>query len=351
MANSNIKPVPPAWVEALAPLLATADGELERQLLETARALPLEPARAKPLVTRLEAIIADGKRPAETRLRAVAATPGGPGTLSPEVFRLAQEALDREGPVGRRALAVDVLTRAALSREQLLGLCDALGQTGPMELERLLDVFTRSTDERVGMRLLAALRSAPARSALRVDGVRTRLAKYPPAVLKDAERLYAELDADRARQREQLEKLVRELKPGDIRRGQAVFNSQKAACASCHAIGYLGGKIGPDLTRIGQIRSERDLLEAILYPSASFVRSYEPVTVTTAAGKVVNGLVRKDAPDEMVLTVSATEEVRIPRGEIDDVQPGKVSIMPAGLEKVLTEQELADLVAFLRAAR
>src|SRR3954463_15917829 len=127
--------------------------------------------------------------------------------------------------------------------------------------------------------------------------------------------------------------MLTSLGTGDVRRGQAVFNSPKAACASCHAIGYLGGKVGPDLTRIGKIRNDRDLLEAILFPSASFVRSYEPVQVTTTRGKVVNGLVKKDSPEEVVLTLNATEEARIPRGDIEDVQPGKVSIMPAGLDK------------------
>src|SRR5262249_1103907 len=153
------------------------------------------------------------------------------------------------------------------------------------------------------------------------------------------------------KQKEQLDRLATTLKPGDIRRGQAVFNSQKAACVSCHAIGYLGGKIGPDLTRIGQIRGDRDLLEAILYPSASFGRSYEPVAVTSTGGKVHNGLVKKDAPDEVILITSATEEVRLVRSEIEEMQPGKVSIMPAGMDKVLSEQELADLVAFLRACK
>ena len=136
-----------------------------------------------------------------------------------------------------------------------------------------------------------------------------------------------------------------------MRRGQAVFNSSKAACSSCHAIGYLGGKVGPDLTQIGKIRSERDLLESIVFPSASLVRSYEPVQVTTKSGKVHNGLVRKDAPDEIVLVTGANQEARIARDDVEEVQPSKVSVMPAGLDRQLTSRELADLVAFLKACK
>jgi putative heme-binding domain-containing protein len=113
----------------------------------------------------------------------------------------------------------------------------------------------------------------------------------------------------------------------------------------------VGGKIGPDLTRIGGIRTERDLLESILFPSASFVRSYEPLTVTTRGGQTFNGIPKKDAPDEMILILAADKEVRIPREDVEEIRPGKVSIMPDGLDKQLTPQELADLIAFLKACK
>jgi putative heme-binding domain-containing protein len=141
------------------------------------------------------------------------------------------------------------------------------------------------------------------------------------------------------------------LQGGDVTRGQAVFNGPKAACYSCHAIGYMGGRVGPDLTRIGQVRSERDLLEAILYPSASFARGYEPVVIRTRAGQVHSGILRNnDLPDEVVLA-SDRDETRIPRRDIVEMQPGTVSLMPQGLTDQLTQQELADLLAFLKATR
>ena len=131
-----------------------------------------------------------------------------------------------------------------------------------------------------------------------------------------------------------------------MRRGQAVFNGTKAACSSCHAIGYLGGKVGPDLTQIGKIRTERDLLESIVFPSASFVRSYEPVQVTTKSGKMYNGLVRQDTSDEIVLATGVNQEARIARDDIEEIQPSKVSVMPAGLDQQLTVRELAEKLRF-----
>jgi putative heme-binding domain-containing protein len=141
------------------------------------------------------------------------------------------------------------------------------------------------------------------------------------------------------------------LKGGDIRRGQAVFNSTKASCSACHAIGYLGGNVGPDLTHIGKIRTERDLLESIVFPSASFVRSYEPVVVTTKDGKFVNGLIRSESAEEILLATGVNQEARVARTDIETILPSKVSVMPSGLDQQLSPSELADLVAFLKACQ
>ena len=142
-----------------------------------------------------------------------------------------------------------------------------------------------------------------------------------------------------------------ELKPGDVRRGQVVFNSSKTQCIACHKVGYVGGTIGPDLTRIGGIRSERDLLESIVFPSASFVRSYEPVRIVTTDDRTFNGIIKKDAPDEIVLAVAADKEERIPRADIASIAPSSVSLMPSGLDQNMTPQDIADLIAFLKACK
>jgi putative membrane-bound dehydrogenase-like protein len=350
MARARPRTVPAPWLDGLAEALASDDRELLRQAVSTARALPLPPKGAEKVTARLLALGASPTAPAELRLTALAAVPGGLADVDPAQFVFLRGRLGRDEPVAARALAADVLSQARLTPVQLRSLAAALEGAGPMEVERLLDAFARSTDEGVGLALIAALKSAPARASLRAETIRPRLAKYGPKVRREAEGLYASLDADAAQQNARLEELLPALKGGDVRRGQAVFNSPRAACSSCHAIGYLGGTIGPDLTRIGRLRSERDLLESIVFPSASLVRSYEPVLVTTRRGKTYNGLLR-DTPDELVLVLGPDQQVRIPRADVEEVQPSKLSIMPAGLDKQLTTRELADLVAFLKSCQ
>ena len=64
-----------------------------------------------------------------------------------------------------------------------------------------------------------------------------------------------------------------------------------------------------------------------------------------------SGVLRKDAADEVILSTGPNADVRIARSDISEMRPGKVSVMPQGLNEQLTQQELADLLAFLKATR
>jgi putative membrane-bound dehydrogenase-like protein len=351
MTQSGLKDVPGSWIEGLAKVLGGGDGELTTQAVAAARALPLTQEKGAELTPRLLAIAGRDQSPAGFRLAALAAAPGGLSHVEPSIFSFLLGQLDREQPAAVRTTAADVLARARLTPMQLGSLADALKVAGPLEVDRLLTALEQSTDETLGLKLVKNLGQSPALPSLRVDALKQHLAKFGAPVQSAAQGLYTQLNADTAKQKTRIDDLATRIASGDVRRGQLVFHSEKAACFTCHAIGYRGGNVGPDLTKVGQVRSERDLLEAIVYPSASLIRSYEPVVVATADGKVLNGLLRNETSDEILLVTGAIQETRIPRADIEEIRPSSVSIMPAGLDQQLSTQELADLVAFLRACR
>jgi len=355
MAKTRAKELPSVWIAPLVRALAGRDVDATRHAVSVARAAPTSKETGADLHAALLRVARATSGPIELRLDALAAIHGGLTSVEPDLFDLLQASLEPSHPVSIRVAAAGVLEKARLDREQLRTVVGWLKSAGPLELPRLLPAFDNAGppegNEALGLEMIAALEQSKGRSSVRADILRPRLAKYPESVQKRGEALLASLNVDSAKQAQRLEELLVVLKGGDTRRGQAVFNGPKGACLSCHAIGYLGGRIGPDLTRIGQIRSERDLLEAIVFPNASFARGYESVIVMTASGALHSGVLRSDLRDEVVLATGAGAETRIPRQDIVDMQPGTVSIMPPGLDELLTRQELADLLAFLKATR
>ena len=250
-----------------------------------------------------------------------------------------------------RTGAAGVLGRSRLTRDQLLDLTESVRTAGPLVLSPLLGAYRNGGDEDLGLRLMAAVRDSRGLNGLRADVMNQALANFPPPVQRQGEQLLASLEMDPVEQLARLEEFLATLDEGDIRQGQAVFNSNSAACSSCHAIGYQGGRSGPDLTRIGDVRNRRDLLESILFPSASFVRGYEPMVVVTESGELHQGVITQDGQEEVQLVTGPDTEVRVARSEIREIRPGNVSVMPSGLEEQVSREDLASLLAFLSNAR
>lgn len=349
IAGAALKEVPARWFEVLAALIAApADLPLARQAVATTRSLALPRTPPPALVRALAALGRTVALPAELRLEALAIAPAALGPLDPPVFDFLRTHLDARHPMLLRAYAATALARAPLTGAQQLTLADAMRTVGAIEAPKLLPAFERNANDALGARLLAALQDSPARAGLRGNVLKPVLAKYSPAIREQGQALIASLNANAARENARVDELLAFAKQGDIRRGQAVFNSEKTACLLCHQSGHAGGKFGPDLTNIGRIRDERELLEAIIYPSATFVRGYEPMVATLQSGDVHTGILRKDAPEEIVLATGPDSEQRLARAAVRDLQPGTFSAMPPGMDAVLTPQELGDLVAFLK---
>ncbi len=351
MSGVRLKEVPRGWAEGVRAALDDRVETVVRPAMIAAGALGRLNNGAPGFADQLQRIALDTIRPDDLRLEALSALPRGFGPIETGLLTFLCDNLAYSKPVAMRSAAISALTRLKLSDDQMLALADALKSAGPMEVSRLLPAFEQSTNEVVGLRLIGAMKESIGLAGLNSGALKATLEKYPQTVQTNSTALIALLNVDEAKQRAHLEELVATLPKGDIRGGQAIFNSTRTACSSCHQIGYLGGKVGPNLSNIGSVRTERDLLEAIVYPSASFVRSFEPCTVLTKGGDDYSGVLKKDSVDEVILATGPNAEVRLARADIAEMRPGKVSVMPSGLADQLSKQELADLVAFLKVAK
>jgi putative membrane-bound dehydrogenase-like protein len=131
--------------------------------------------------------------------------------------------------------------------------------------------------------------------------------------------------------------------PGDAPRGQAVY---KKICAQCHKIHGEGAEVGPDITRNGR-NDYTQLLSNVLDPSLVIGSGYRSYTVATLDGRVINGLLAEESPQRVVLKVQGGKQEVIARDDIDVFKVSEISLMPEGIEKQYSAQEIADLFAFL----
>lgn len=345
IAGAGLKQPPTSWQAAVLSLLVSNNSDSLSSAIRAARSLN----RAADIVAALSALGHDANLSPALRLDALAALPAGT-SLEPVEFDFLRRSLASDNAPITRSTAAGVLAQAKPNAVQLAALTDNLKSAGPLELNKLCVAFDAGGDDALGATLLAALRESKSAKALPPSQLKPHFAKFPGATQKSADEFLASLNVDAAKQAANLEAMLKEIMTlhGDIRRGQLVFTSPKTACVTCHEIGYVGGHLGPSLSGVGKIRTERDLLEAVVYPSASFVRSYEPMVVVNKAGDDFSGVLRKDAADEVVLGTGPETEVRIARADIAEMRPGMISVMPQGLDTQLSKQELADLVTFLK---
>jgi putative membrane-bound dehydrogenase-like protein len=211
----------------------------------------------------------------------------------------------------------------------------------------LLAAFRKSTTAQHSRDLLEAVETMPTAGWNELEYAEF-VSRLPAGLRERAEALRSRFQPDRASQHARLAQYEPLLRDGDADKGRIVFESAKVACLACHAVGQRGGRVGPDLTRVGEIRSGGDLLESILFPSSTFAQDYEPFALETTDGQEHSGTVVQQNEEKITIRSMAGTETTFSRSAVRDLRRASVSIMPEGLEAALSEQEFRDLLAFLQ---
>jgi putative heme-binding domain-containing protein len=133
---------------------------------------------------------------------------------------------------------------------------------------------------------------------------------------------------------------------GDAARGERVFRRRDLACVNCHAIGGVGGKVGPDLTSIGASAPGDYLIESLYLPNAKIKEGYHAVVVETKDGEELSGVLVRENNREIVVRDATNREVAVPKSKVANRTTGR-SLMPSGLLDPLSTPERVDLIRFL----
>ena len=135
---------------------------------------------------------------------------------------------------------------------------------------------------------------------------------------------------------------------GNTDNGRALFAAQ---CVNCHRVGETGGRLGPDLSRVGSARSHDALVREIRTPSEWMPPGYEAVTLVTKDGQKIRG-VKKNEDLFSIQIMDARERIQgYLKKDLEQVIFEKASLMPAYGTERLSDNDLNDLIGYLRTLR
>ncbi len=196
---------------------------------------------------------------------------------------------------------------------------------------------------RTGLLLDAVVTGRIARADLDPGRV-TRLRDHKDPAIRTRARLVLAGLIPAARQR-----VIQDYRPvlkrdGNPKRGREVFRKN---CAACHRVEKIGVDVAPDIAD-SRRRTREQLLLSILDPNRAVDNNYFSYTVVTKAGKVLTGIVVSETTTAVTLRQAEGKVVRVLRDDIEVLKSNGISLMPEGLEKNITQPQMADLLNFLK---
>lgn len=287
-----------------AALDASADPDMPTWL----RSLALETAiatRVPGVGDRLPSLLGLGQPPG---LQAVAAR-GLARLGTPEMAERLLGGWDQSSMATRRLLLSALATRAGLASRLLDAVEDGRvspAEVDPTTVEAIRSLKSTGLDERI--REILGDRSADERAAV--------ARRFEPALSREA----------------------------DPARGLSLFDQH---CRGCHARDGRGADVGPDLSGLVG-RPAEEILIAILDPNREVPPDGVGVVVATSDGQIRTGLIAEERPELIRLRRPEGIGDVISRGDVEAIRSTGLSLMPEGFERVLSPQDLADLIAYLR---
>jgi putative heme-binding domain-containing protein len=172
---------------------------------------------------------------------------------------------------------------------------------------------------------------------------RQRLLKHKDqAIQQRAAAVFKPSDSSRAEVLKKYQAVA--LMSGDAVHGAEIFGK---TCATCHALRGQGHSVGPNLAALTD-KTPADFLLAILDPSAVVEPRFVAYNIETKDGRSLSGVVSAETGTTLTLVQSGGLQEKILRSDIAEMRASKLSMMPEGLEQGMSQQDLADLIAFLK---
>ncbi|HET6251933.1 MAG TPA: PVC-type heme-binding CxxCH protein [Tepidisphaeraceae bacterium] len=335
LQGRRVVPMPAGWKDLEPTLTKSADGAIRVQ----ARALAVTFGSAQAIADSRR-ILMDAKAPAPDRLAALDSLVGIKNEgLAPLLQSLLGDADIRGAALRGLAGYDDAGTPAAVLK--------AYPTLDPSERKDALS--TLASRAAFARELLSAIEAGtvPSRdvSADIVRQLRTLNDKAIDARVVKVWGVLRDSPADKKKRIAQLKSLVNAAgKAPDLSHGRLLFTK---TCMQCHTLYGEGGHVGPDLT--GSNRSDLDyILENVVDPNAIIPADYRTTQIQTTDDRTILGIVKKEDGKSLTI-VMPNQDLVLPKAEIKTRKLSALSMMPEGLVDVFPDQDIRDLIAYLRA--
>ncbi len=131
--------------------------------------------------------------------------------------------------------------------------------------------------------------------------------------------------------------------PGDPFAGRKVF---QRVCSQCHVLHGEGYNVGPDITRNGR-NNWQQLIQNVFDPSAVIGPGFQAVVLMTDDGRVLTGVPTEETEQSITIKMQGGKQESVSKAAIEEIKRSEVSLMPEQIENQMTNQEAADLFAYL----
>jgi putative heme-binding domain-containing protein len=330
--------VAPAVEGQLVRMFEQGDPAVRHAALQVLQRVGVRGPQATAAVRRAEAIIGDASADAELRADSI-------GFLA------------LSGPAPRRAMLEGLIQPAEPEAVQVAAI-RALGQIPGEDAGRFLLKHWRGFTAAARLEAADALYRDPNRipmvlGALKSGDIqpwtlafrhRRQLVMHrDPQIREAARQLLESGQSERATVIAQYQPALAQA--GDATRGRTVFRS---ICAKCHKLDGFGAEVGPDLATIRH-QPKQVLLADVLDPNKSISQGFEAYVVETASGGSIDGVLGPQTATTLTLRHEEGKQDVIPRKDIKNMYVTNLSAMPADLEKQISVQQMADLLAYVKA--
>lgn len=325
---------------------------------------------AQPVLWKLFGDDTAGVRRAALRLLEISGLPAGGGAA---LAKAETTAMNRKEPADRRADAVALLALAAAPHslefyqklvepnepeEVQVAAVRAMGQQKGTDPAKFLLAHWRGMTPAVRSEAGGALMTDPERFALLLAAIekgelqtwslparqRVQMQMNRDSALRERART---LLAAKAGDREAVLKrylAVVEKTEGEPAKGKITFES---ICAKCHSMDGVGSDMGPDLATVRN-RTAGSLLTDILIPSRSIAQMYESYVVDTNSNGTMEGVIGEQTSTTITLVHEQKKKDVISRAEIKQMYVSNLSAMPEDVDKEITPDQMAHLIAYLK---